>query len=395
LLGFALFEAWTTPPDDLVHGFDAREELSMACRRLEHRDNGKFSSLAAIVGDMFDARTRSLALLVCVTAACAGGGSSASPPGPGAGTGGSGGSAGAGARGGASGGSGGAGGAAGSQPAPAEPPQDAAPAPGTDVAPNDTAAPDAAPDPADAQGGTDGAGDAAGDAPVGALPGAGVPLGTRFSLEPTVTAKWVGTRRTVTMDGASKVFTAGFEAGKFGAGGNGHLIRLPIHPGREYVFEYRLRFDAGYDFSRGGKIPGLAGGNAPSGCDTSTDIGFTARQMWRENGRLIGYIYDMDQGGDCGNAIETGFNFAVGRWYHVKQRIKLNTGSTRNGVLQLWIDDRLVINRSNMGWMIEAPTRFIDKIFLDFFFGGSTADWSPSRNCSLSFSDVYLTRLAD
>ena len=54
-----------------------------------------------------------------------------------------------------------------------------------------------------------------------------------------------------------------------------------------------------------------------------------------------------------------------------------------------------VIDRSNMGWMIEAPDRRIDRIFLDFFFGGSTADWSPSRNCSISFADLYVTRLAD
>jgi hypothetical protein len=220
-------------------------------------------------------------------------------------------------------------------------------------------------------------------------------VGARVSLEETVAGRWTGTRRTITMDGGSRIFTAGFEAGKFGAGGNGHLIRLPLAPGREYVLEYRLRFDPGWDFSRGGKIPGLAGGNAPSGCQRSTDVGFTARQMWRENGRLIGYIYDMDQAGACGNAIATGFNFAVGQWYRVKQRIKLNTGSSRNGVLELWIDDRQVINRSNMGWMIEAPDRRIDRLFLDFFFGGSTADWSPRRNCSLSFSDLFVTKLAD
>jgi hypothetical protein len=350
---------------------------------------------------MYAAHLGPMAVLVSLVlvSGCAGGTSSPGDPAPPP-TAGTGGRGGAGGGGGTAtpgtGGSGGAGtggtGAGGTSSLPPSP--DAAVTPDVAVTVGDAATDDAGSgDPADA---SPGPGDAAGgDVPAGGLPGAGVPLGTRFSLEPTVAARWTGTRRTVTMDGASKVFTAGFEAGKFGAGGNGHLIRLPIQPGREYVFEYRLRFDTGYDFSRGGKIPGLAGGNAPSGCDTSTDVGFTARQMWRENGRLIGYIYDMDQGGDCGNAIETGFNFAVGRWYQIKQRIKLNTGSSRNGVLQLWIDDRMVINRSNMGWMIEAPTRHIDKIFLDFFFGGSTADWSPRRNCSLSFSDVYITRVAD
>ena len=228
-----------------------------------------------------------------------------------------------------------------------------------------------------------------------AIPGTPPPLGMRANLEDTVATRWVGTRRTTTMEEGRKVFTGGFEAGKFGGNGNGHIIRFPLAPGSEYILEYRFRFDAGFDFSRGGKIPGMGGGNAPSGCDASTGVGFTARSMWRQQGRLIGYIYDMDQSGECGNAIETGFNFAVGRWYNVKQRIKLNTGGAHDGILQMWIDDRQVINRSNMGWMREAPDRRIDKVFLDFFFGGSTADWSPSRNCSITFTDMFATRVAD
>jgi hypothetical protein len=48
-----------------------------------------------------------------------------------------------------------------------------------------------------------------------------------------------------------------------------------------------------------------------------------------------------------------------------------------------------------MGWMREAPDRRIDKVFLDFFFGGSTADWSPNRDCSITFTDMFATRVAD
>ena len=226
--------------------------------------------------------------------------------------------------------------------------------------------------------------------------GPAAPIGQRVSLESTVMGRWMTTRRTVAMDGATRVFTAGFEAGQFGGGGNGHIIRFPIPPGSEYVLEYRLRFDPGFDFSRGGKIPGLSSGaGAPSGCKRSDGTGFSARQMWRENGRLIGYIYDMDQSGPCGNAVTTNFNFAVGRWYSIKLRVKLNTGRNHDGVLQLTIDDRSIYNRTNAGWMIEAPDRRIDEFMLDLFFGGSTADWAPSRNCSISFSDVFITRLAD
>jgi hypothetical protein len=344
---------------------------------------------------------RRFALLLAlglVVAGCSEKGGGTGDPGPAAGSGGRGGGTGAG-KGGASGsgsGSGGAGGTTsppgsggagpgGSGGAPALPPDASA---GDDVGTIDAAV--------TADGGGGGIPGDAGTGGAAGGPGNGAaPLGTRVDLDPAVSARWVGTRRTVSMEGGSKIFTAGFEAGKFGGGGNGHIIRFPIVPGREYLFEYRLRFDAGFDFSRGGKIPGLSGASSPSGCDASDGTGFTARQMWREQGRLIGYIYDMDQSTECGNAIATGFNFAVGRWYSIKQRIKLNTGRNHDGVLQLWVDDRQVINRSNMGWMVEAPDRMIDEVMLDFFFGGSTADWSPSRNCTLSFGDLYLTRVAE
>ena len=333
----------------------------------------------------------SLALLFSLVAAgCTGQGGPGGPPGAG-GTGG-GGTAGA----------GGTGGGTGGAPQPPVTPDAAA---GPDAAlPTDTgqAAPDVA-RPADAAV-QDAAGDRATgpDAPARDAGGGGADAATgadasagRVSLEADITARWTGDRRTITMEGGTSIFKGAYRAGQFGGSGDGHIVRLRIAPGSEYIFEYRFRFDPGFDFSRGGKIPGLGGGNAPSGCEASTGVGFTARSMWRQQGRLIGYIYDMDQSGECGNAIETGFNFAVGRWYQVRQRIKLNTGSSRNGVLQLWIDDRQVINRSNMGWMAAAPDRRIDRVFLDFFFGGSTADWSPSRACSISFTDVYVTKLAD
>lgn len=229
----------------------------------------------------------------------------------------------------------------------------------------------------------------------GGVPGqeAGVP-GVRLSLADDLASRWVGARRSITMEGGTRVFTGGFVAGQIG-GPNGHTFRLPISPGREYLFEYRIRFEPGFHFSRGGKIPGLAGASAPTGCVNVTGNGFSARAMWHENGRLTGYTYDNDQSTGCGNSIQTSFNFGIGTWYSVKQRVKLNTGTARNGVMQMWVDDRMVIDKGNIPWMNEAPDRRIDVVLFHTFFGGSTQNWAPSRNCSVSFSDPFVTKLAD
>jgi hypothetical protein len=219
-------------------------------------------------------------------------------------------------------------------------------------------------------------------------------VGQRVSLNAALAARWTGTRKSITMEGGTQVFTGVYEAGQIG-GPSGHTARLAIAPGREYLLEYSIRFDTGFDFSRGGKIPGLAGGSAPTGCVNVVGDGFTARMMWRQNGKLIGYTYDLDQNTDCGNGLDTPFNFAIGQWYRMKERVKLNTGSAHNGILQIWVDDRLLIDRSNMGWMNEAPNRRIDLVLFQSFFGGSTNDWAPSRRVSISWSDVWATKLAE
>ena len=118
----------------------------------------------------------------------------------------------------------------------------------------------------------------------------------------------MGPRKTILMEGETRVFRGAFQANTFG-GGNGNNVRLKIRPGREYLLEYRIRFDGNFPWTRGGKIPGLGGGTAPTGCVTTTGAGFSARMMWRGGGELVGYVYDNDQSSDCGNTLTTGFTF--------------------------------------------------------------------------------------
>jgi hypothetical protein len=213
-------------------------------------------------------------------------------------------------------------------------------------------------------------------------------------LQGDLASKWTGERRKTTMEGGTTVFTGTFLANQFG-GPQGHTVRLMLPPGKDYIFEYRLRFDTGYDFSRGGKIPGLAGGSAPTGCVDTDGSGFSARMMWRENGKLIGYIYDLDQRVDCGEGINTSITFKPGTWYAMKEHVRVNTARNHDGILQIWVDGQLVIDEKNRAYMTEAPGRLINQVLFHAFFGGSTQDWAPSRQVSISFADPFATRLPD
>jgi hypothetical protein len=217
-------------------------------------------------------------------------------------------------------------------------------------------------------------------------------MGGRVALMDQLTKLWVKDRESITMEGDVKVFKGVFKAGEIG-GPKGHTPRLTLEPGKEYLFEYSVRFDTGWDFSRGGKLPGLAGATAPTGCVTTSGDGFSARLMWRQEGRLIGYMYDIDKSEECGTPLNTTFNFKVNQWHKVKQRVKLNTARNRDGEVQVWVDGMEQVN-AKRPLMIEAANRRIDVVLFHSFFGGSTTDWAPSRDVTISFSEIYATLLA-
>ncbi|KIO22045.1 polysaccharide lyase family 14 protein [Tulasnella calospora MUT 4182] len=60
---------------------------------------------------------------------------------------------------------------------------------------------------------------------------------------------------------------------------------------KEVLFSYAVYFEPGFDFNRGGKLPGLYGGATPEvayGCSggrkTDREKAFSLRLMWRRNG---------------------------------------------------------------------------------------------------------------
>ena len=69
----------------------------------------------------------------------------------------------------------------------------------------------------------------------------------------------------------------------------------------------------------------------------------------------------------------------VGEWYLVEQRVRLNTPGQSDGIMQLWIDEKLVVERTNInfrGWNIEAG---ITRIQLEVYANsprGATVDAS-------------------
>ncbi|NIC06895.1 polysaccharide lyase [Billgrantia bachuensis] len=151
---------------------------------------------------------------------------------------------------------------------------------------------------------------------------------------------------------------------------------------------YQLRFEANFNFVKGGKLPGLYGGEAPSGGETVTgENGYSLRLMWREDGQGELYAYLVDREGE---SIGRGsWYFPPGRWVNVEQEVILNTPGEKNGVVRLWIDGWPVLEQRNLVYR-TTPDLGIDGIMFSTFFGGTGEEWRTPRDQHVDFAAFRL-----
>ena len=174
------------------------------------------------------------------------------------------------------------------------------------------------------------------------------------------------------------------------------LAALP--PRDTYELEYRVRFGAGFDWRRGGKLPGLAGGTVPVGGHFDPD-GFSSRYMWREHGGLVVYLYWAGQpsaarakGRQYGVDLDCGVRLERERDYRLRQRVTLNTPGRADGVLEVWVDGRPVLKRTDLLFRDRPGKKWqIDRFFFSTFHGGNDPTWAPERDSVAEFDDFIVT----
>ncbi|MGB8714697.1 MAG: polysaccharide lyase [Onishia taeanensis] len=143
---------------------------------------------------------------------------------------------------------------------------------------------------------------------------------------------------------------------------------------------YQVRFAPGFNFVKGGKLPGLFGGEAPSGGEEANGKnGFSMRYMWRKNGQGELYEYAVDQGEEYGKSVGRGlWSFPTGRWMTLEQEIVLNDPGQANGIARVWVDGRPILEQRGIIYRTTSDVT-IDGLMFSTFFGGHGEDWrTPS-----------------
>ncbi|WRT69776.1 uncharacterized protein IL334_006767 [Kwoniella shivajii] len=180
---------------------------------------------------------------------------------------------------------------------------------------------------------------------------------------------------------------------------------VQVDNAKEVSFSYSVYMKDGFEFVKGGKMPGLYGGTSLSqakscsgGRQDGRDSCFSARLMWRTDG--AGEIYDYlpvpytttDTG--YGESIQRGaYTWSTGKWTTVAMRVKLNDVGSANGEQELFVDGQSVISLKDVTFATSQGTK-IYGIMAQTFFGGHEADWASPVDQNIWFKDWSLAVLA-
>lgn len=162
------------------------------------------------------------------------------------------------------------------------------------------------------------------------------------------------------------------------------------------ILQYDLYFSKNYDFVQDGKLPGLYGGNDKCSGGRSTISCFSTRLMWRHNGIGEIYLYSPKQKriknalyhDNYGISLSRGnYKFDVGKWINIKEEIVLNDINKNNGIIKLWINNKLVIQYNNI-ILRKYDNIYINGIMIQVFYGGCNGNCSPNRNVYVKLKNI-------
>ncbi len=183
-------------------------------------------------------------------------------------------------------------------------------------------------------------------------------------------------------ESAGKVYRLWLEGGTIrgspSSGNHGIALVVPLAKQVDNAcIRYHVRFGENFDWSKGGKLPGLSGvapgvsPTLPAGGGNPGDKGWSGRLVWGSNGSVASYVYHPRQPYKYGQ----GFGWSQGvdddRWHVLRQCYRMNTVGQQDGVLRAWLDGAMVLDRTDMVYRLKN-TVHISHLMWSIFRGGAT-----------------------
>lgn len=199
---------------------------------------------------------------------------------------------------------------------------------------------------------------------------------------------------------AGKALRITCAAGRIGPAEGGAGWRWPVERADSLTLTYTLRFDPDFEFVKGGKLPGLAGGpeSVTGGRRATGTNGFSVRLMWRRDGRAEAYVYHVRQPDAYGESLPfpDEFRFPRGEPVQVRLHVVMNAPGRRDGQVRVWIRrqgaaEQLVVERRDMEWR-TVDSFATDSVLFAVFHGGNDAAWAPTKACGVEIGEIRVDR---
>jgi len=187
-----------------------------------------------------------------------------------------------------------------------------------------------------------------------------------------------------------------FPKGISGCYSKKHCVNWKPEIGNQFkklYFGFRFKFPKGFDFVKGGKLPGIGGGKANTGGKKPNGVdGWSVRMMWNGKGKLVQYVYHPDQPGKYGEAFAWEMDSPIerGKWHTIQTMVLLNRPGKKDGAIRSWLNDKEVLFKQGIRFR-NTDKLEIDRFLFDAFFGGSGANWAPRKDEYLFIDDVRLS----
>jgi hypothetical protein len=176
------------------------------------------------------------------------------------------------------------------------------------------------------------------------------------------------------------------------SGGSQLYLTSTAGPTDHAFLRYYLRIPSGFDWVKGGKLPGLYGGTSTSGRKIPDGAnGLSTRYMWRAGGAGEVYAY-LPTSKEHGTSLGRGdWHWPTDQWTCVEQEVTLNDPGRANGSVNVWLNDQQVLAQRGLTYRNSSSLQ-IDGLFFSTFFGGGDKTWATPVTQHADFADFEISQ---
>ncbi|OFY70536.1 MAG: hypothetical protein A2Y71_14535 [Bacteroidetes bacterium RBG_13_42_15] len=176
----------------------------------------------------------------------------------------------------------------------------------------------------------------------------------------------------------------------------GSNCKIPFSGSAENaVLSYKVLFQAGFEFVKGGKLPGLGGGAGNSGGEVPTGYdGWSVRFMFKERGTICAYLYHARMKGQFGDKLFLRYNgehvlLNTGSWNTITMSLAMNDPEKDNGIVKVKVNGIEADELDPVCFRKTADLK-IDQLFFSCFMGGDDDSYSPGQDQFIMFKDFEI-----